>query len=269
MNYEQQTQRPIYKRFGNFILQIEMTWISKWLTHENVGTIALQISKAGSPAKTLFDLHVSTKNQPFAVGNQEAHPTHPKIKSWFSVLLFPHQFWWFSVAFPEKKKAGWWLGHPSEKYEFVNWDEDRFPILMGQFKKWQPVTTNQKWFPEISSRGPSRIKHRPIQKLRTRRAAGNSFSEASRTCFLFRFWGPGRHGRMSREPGVLGNWWIKFRNIYGKQMQNIWETSKSPKSSKAPLPPRNVEPIRGSSSISWLPQAAQLPRWRLAEGSTA
>ena len=101
--------------------------------------------------------------------------------------------------------AGWWLGHPSEKYEFVNWDEDRFPILMGQFKKWQPVTTNQKWFPEISSRGPSRIKHRPIQKLRTRRAAGNSFSEASRTCFLFRFWGPGRHGRMSREPGVLGN----------------------------------------------------------------
>ena len=22
------------------------------------------------------------------------------------------------------KKSGWWLGHPSEKYEFVNWDDD-------------------------------------------------------------------------------------------------------------------------------------------------
>ena len=20
--------------------------------------------------------------------------------------------------------SGWWLGHPSEKYEFVNWDDD-------------------------------------------------------------------------------------------------------------------------------------------------
>ena len=128
-----------------------------------------------------------------------------KSKADFQCYYFPINFGDFQWHFLTKKKAGWWLGHPSEKYEFVNWDEDRFPILMGQFKKWQPVTTNQKWFPEISSRGPSRIKHRPIQKLRTRRAAGNSFSEASRTCFLFRFWGPGRHGRMSREPGVLGN----------------------------------------------------------------
>ena len=38
--------------------------------------------------------------------------------------------------------TGWWLGHPSEKYEFVNWDDDINPILMGKFKKWQQ-TTNQ------------------------------------------------------------------------------------------------------------------------------
>ena len=24
--------------------------------------------------------------------------------------------------------TGWWLGHPSEKYEFVSWDDDRNPI---------------------------------------------------------------------------------------------------------------------------------------------
>ena len=28
--------------------------------------------------------------------------------------------------------SGWWLGHPSEKYEFVNWDDDSNPILMGK-----------------------------------------------------------------------------------------------------------------------------------------
>ena len=33
---------------------------------------------------------------------------------------------------------GWWLGHPSEKYEFVNWDDGINPILMGKFQEWQP-----------------------------------------------------------------------------------------------------------------------------------
>ena len=28
--------------------------------------------------------------------------------------------------------SGWWLGHPSEKYEFVNWDDNRNPINMGK-----------------------------------------------------------------------------------------------------------------------------------------
>ena len=31
-----------------------------------------------------------------------------------------------------KKIAGWWLGHPSEKYEYVSWDDEKFPILMGK-----------------------------------------------------------------------------------------------------------------------------------------
>ena len=30
--------------------------------------------------------------------------------------------------------SGWWLGHPSEKYEFVNWDDNRNPIFLGKFK---------------------------------------------------------------------------------------------------------------------------------------
>ena len=29
-----------------------------------------------------------------------------------------HSMDWLQV-----KSSGWWLGHPSEKYEFVNWDD--------------------------------------------------------------------------------------------------------------------------------------------------
>ena len=34
-----------------------------------------------------------------------------------------------------------WLvvfSHPSEKYDFVNWDDNRNPIFMGKCQKWQP-----------------------------------------------------------------------------------------------------------------------------------
>ena len=28
--------------------------------------------------------------------------------------------------------TGWWLGHPSEEYDFVNWDDDINPIFLGK-----------------------------------------------------------------------------------------------------------------------------------------
>ena len=31
---------------------------------------------------------------------------------------------------------GWWLSHPSEKYEFVNWDDEK--PNRWKNKKWQP-----------------------------------------------------------------------------------------------------------------------------------
>ena len=37
--------------------------------------------------------------------------------------------------------SGWWLGHPSEKYEFVNWDDD-IPFLYGKIEL-MFQTTNQ------------------------------------------------------------------------------------------------------------------------------
>ena len=53
----------------------------------------------------------------------------------------------YSLAIKHSKsKSGWWLGHPSEKYEFVNWD-DEIPNWMGTFKKCShhsPPTRNPK-----------------------------------------------------------------------------------------------------------------------------
>ena len=36
---------------------------------------------------------------------------------------------------------GWWLSHPSEKYELVNWDDD-IPNIWDN-ESHVPVTTNQ------------------------------------------------------------------------------------------------------------------------------
>ena len=47
--------------------------------------------------------------------------------------------------------TGWWLGHPSEKYDFVNWDDDRNPKFMGKFKIHGNQTTNQYKIPFFRS----------------------------------------------------------------------------------------------------------------------
>ena len=43
--------------------------------------------------------------------------------------------------------TGWWLGHPSEKYEFVSWD-DEIPNISGRIIQMatKPPTVNQLWF---------------------------------------------------------------------------------------------------------------------------
>ena len=46
-----------------------------------------------------------------------------------------------SVKITEHIFTGWWLGHPSEKYEFVNWD-DEIPNISGKIKNGNQ-STNQ------------------------------------------------------------------------------------------------------------------------------
>ena len=44
--------------------------------------------------------------------------------------IFPHSFQILRDSF-----SGWWLGHPSEKYEFVNWDDYSIPNINGKSQK--------------------------------------------------------------------------------------------------------------------------------------
>ena len=46
--------------------------------------------------------------------------------------------------------SGWWLGHPSEKYELVNRDDDRNPIFPGKSKNHGNPTTNQSFDMKVS-----------------------------------------------------------------------------------------------------------------------
>ena len=46
--------------------------------------------------------------------------------------------------YEELSIAGWWLGHPSEKYEFVNWDDEQPNICKD--KKNGNQTSNQDSF---------------------------------------------------------------------------------------------------------------------------
>ena len=59
---------------------------------------------------------------------------------WFSSdfsnenLSFPSRL---GMSYPDqlhKTMAGWWLTYPSEKYDFVNWDDIPFPTTYGKIK---------------------------------------------------------------------------------------------------------------------------------------
>ena len=55
---------------------------------------------------------------------------------WLEKNLQETIFLWHILLFGLTKLVGG-LGHPSEKYDFVNWDDD-IPKYMGKFQKWQP-----------------------------------------------------------------------------------------------------------------------------------
>ena len=64
--------------------------------------------------------------------------------SFYIVQLDPQISQFKSSSLKNKNMAGWWLGHPSEKYERqLGWLATQY---MGKCQKWQPFTTNQMGF---------------------------------------------------------------------------------------------------------------------------
>ena len=56
-------------------------------------------------------------------------PADPKSLSWRTTLITSNNY------------AGWWLGHPSETYEFVNWDDD-IPKINGKINNGNQTTNH-------------------------------------------------------------------------------------------------------------------------------
>ena len=52
----------------------------------------------------------------------------------------------------QEQYTAWWLGHPSEKYEFVNWD-DEMPFISGKIKNGNQTTNQYRYIPIKSING--------------------------------------------------------------------------------------------------------------------
>ena len=89
---------------------------------------------------------------------------------------------------PIINQPGWWLGHPSEKYEFVNWDDDSNPILMGKCQFDGNQTTNQQQFSGISHQFQSL--HDPIASAEERLKAPSPSASLVQSCWSMLFFKP-------------------------------------------------------------------------------
>ena len=81
---------------------------------------------------THFVLNENTSSTPCLMSGQ-----------YIFIYIFNHHLEFQTIHHPSPliihDNTGWWFfATPSEKYEFVNWDDDRNPIFLGKFKKWQP-----------------------------------------------------------------------------------------------------------------------------------
>ena len=60
------------------------------------------------------------------------------IYIWIYGILLNHILDWLYIY------TGWWLTYPSEKYEFVSWD-DEIPNMMGKIKFMFQTTNQYMW----------------------------------------------------------------------------------------------------------------------------
>ena len=78
-------------------------------------------------SRTIFLMFRSPKLPPAIMILMTHTGAHPQFRQEVMFLKVLHKIVWLVGQ-----------GHPSEKYDFVNWDDESNPILMGKSKKWQP-----------------------------------------------------------------------------------------------------------------------------------
>ena len=83
-------------------------------TPHDLGHLHIWKKTCSNPPTSAWDHRVAA-----AVGSQRSWATPGSCAR--PLMLVSRPLWKAIVT-------GWWLGHPSEKYEFVNWDDDSNPI---------------------------------------------------------------------------------------------------------------------------------------------
>ena len=74
--------------------------------------------------------------------------------------------------------AGWWLGHPSEKYEVVNWDDEQ-PNIFGKIKNGNQTTNQSSIFMGFSPLNHPAIEVPPFQEPPFESRQGNRLHRTS------------------------------------------------------------------------------------------
>ena len=140
----------------------QQTLLGKWLTHEewqNIRGFNLLIVQGEI---TMFDM----AGPQWELVDWYLRPA-PKRPTLIFYWVNSYELITWLAKLVLRIFSGWWLGHPSEKYDFVNWD-DEIPNINGKIKL-MFQTTNQSSihfiFPVLPwtfKKSPSPQSHRKI-----------------------------------------------------------------------------------------------------------
>jgi len=107
----------------------------------------------------LHDLHVYFSLGGFTFLARHGHPEAKECQraDMPSVRPLSYVSWFINPKHPIITTAGWWYTYPSEKYEFVSWDQ--YFQYMESHNPAMFQTTNQKYFVYVcpSDSGPTKV----------------------------------------------------------------------------------------------------------------
>ena len=100
-------------------LRLKKCWKQSWIRYFDPSPTAPKGVNSTNPAATSTDYHRACSNAYSTMFPYFCHPSiafSAKKTIFLQKPHFPH--------FPVATKTGWWYTYPSEKYDFVSWDDD-------------------------------------------------------------------------------------------------------------------------------------------------